>query len=228
MAFEKVLLATGESRSEYIQRRLTEGATVSAIHAEINAAGMYSGEEGKSWPVSVVVAQKTKASPKPAKAAAPAVPDVKFEEVDGAVVPPQYEGILTAEDVAEIHAEAAAAVRKAVRKKARDAMLIEARANLEREALVEMKRGAARGDMVDVSIDLAEYAPFLRIDGEVFWHGTTYRVGRNVSKVLHEQMQRSWQHQRSISGQETQFFRQRNIAINGRTGIAHGTEGLQR
>ena len=60
MAFEKVLLATGEGRSEYIQRRLTEGATVSAIHGEINAAGLYSGPEGKSWPTSVVIAQKAK------------------------------------------------------------------------------------------------------------------------------------------------------------------------
>lgn len=232
MAFEKVLLATGEGRSEYIQRRLTEGATVSAIHGEINAPGLYSGPEGKSWPTSVVIAQKAKVAPKPAIGGGTAIidrkPDVKYEAVDGAVVPPQYEGILTPEDIAEIHEEAAAQVRAAQRKKARAQLLADARAELEREAVLEMRRGAARGDMVDVSIDLATYAPFLRIDGEVFYHGATYRVGRDKAKVLQEQMQRSWAHERSLAGPETNFFRQRNMLLNGRTGAVQGAEGLQR
>jgi hypothetical protein len=226
VAFEKVLLATGEGRSEYIQRRLTEGATVSAIHGEINAAGLYSGPEGKSWPTSVVIAQKAKVAPKPA--AKTALPDVKYEAVGDVVVPPQYEGILTPEDIAEIQEEAAEQVRAAQRKKARATMLADARAALEREAVIEMRRGAARGDMVDVSIDLATYAPFLRIDGEVFYHGATYRVGRDKAKVLQEQMQRSWAHERSLAGPETQFFRQRNMLLNGRTGAVQGAEGLQR
>lgn len=231
MAFEKVVLATGEGRSEYIQRRLTEGATVSTIHGEINAVGMYSGAEGKAWPTSVVIAQKSKIAPK-AKVEGDSglnrPRDVKYEAVDGAVVPPQYEGILTPEDIAEIHEEAAQLVRAAQRKKARATMLADARAELEREAVLEMRRGAARGDMVDVSIDLATYAPFLRIDGEVFYHGATYRVGRDKAKVLQEQMQRSWAHERSLAGPETQFFRQRNMLLNGRTGAVQGAEGLQR
>ena len=35
--FEKVKLATGEHRGDYIVRRLKEGAKVAEVHAEINA-----------------------------------------------------------------------------------------------------------------------------------------------------------------------------------------------
>lgn len=220
MAFEKVTLATGEGRTEYIQRRLAEGATPVEITTEINAAGMYSGVEGKAWPIQVVYAQRPReAKAAPAAKAKPTVPDVKFESVDGAIVPPQYEGILTPADIAEINEEAAEQVRAAQRKEARNALLAETKAHLKREAVLEMKRGAARGDMIDVTLDLAEYAPFIRLDGEVFWHGSTYRVGRNVAKVLQEQQQRSWQHERSLSGQETAFFRQRQTILNGRSGV---------
>lgn len=214
--FEKVLLTSGEGRSEYIRRRLAEGATAAAIHAEINAAELYSGPEGKQWPMTVVYALKTKAVPK--VEVKPTVPDVKYEVSGGDIVPPQYESILTPADIARLREEASEQVRASQRKKASAEYLAQARAELEREAVMEMKRGAARGDMVDVTIDLAEYAAFLRIDGEVFWHGSTYRVGRNVAKVLQEQMQRSWQHERSVHGQESSFFRQKNQMLSGRTG----------
>ncbi len=66
--FEKVKLATGEFRGEYISRRLGEGADVKTVHAEINAPGFYSGAEGKSWPETVVYAEKRKLGAKTAPA----------------------------------------------------------------------------------------------------------------------------------------------------------------
>lgn len=226
-AFEKVKLQTGEGRSEYIQRRLAEGGTVAEILAEINAPGMYSGPEGKTWSPTVIYAQKTsKAS---ARRAAPVdeTDDAVKLDTTGVVVPPQYDEILTVEDVAEIHAEAKQAVRKDMRKKARAQLLAEAKANIQREADLEMRRGRARGDMVDITINLAVYAASLKLDGQEFWHGVTYRVGRDVAKVLQEQMQRSHEHQASISGQKKDYSRERNILINGASGHIQGAEGLR-
>lgn len=240
--FEKVFLASGEGRTEYIKRRLAEGTPVATITTEINAEGMYSGPAGKSWPPSVVYAQKAKVET-PAKPAldedepvmkvplrprTPSIAETLAAHDDSASVPPEYEGILNADDVADIKAEAAEAVRKAQRKKARAALLAQATQELQREAEAEMKRGRARGDMVDVGIDLAPYAPFVAIDGEVFYHGMTYRVARPVAKVLQEQMARSWLHQDSISGQKSDFNRQRSITMSARTGQVTGAEGLLR
>jgi hypothetical protein len=211
--FEKVLLATGEPRAEYIRRRLAEGANVKTITAEINAPGFYSGPEGKKWPESTVYAEKRKAAPKPAaKVEEPPAEEPALE------VPPEYEDILTPEDIVEVQAEAAAALKKKQRAQARKELLAKATQELEREARLAAQRGVARGDMVDVHIDLAPYAPDIRLDGQRYEHGRTYRVPRKVYAVLAEIMQRSWQHQEGLNGKNERPYRrtlvERGITAN--------------
>ena len=210
--FEKVVLATGEPRADYIRRRLAEGAPVKTVLAEINAAGFYSGLPGKTWPASVVYAEQKRATPKPAIKEPPAEDEITIDTT----VPPQFEGILTEEDMAEVHAEAKAILRKSQREKAKKEALAEATRELERQAKLAVERGAPKGDMVDVQIDLAPYTADIKLDGKVFEHGTIRRVERKVAAVLMEQMQRSWQHEEGLRGKNDRPYR-RNLAQRGIT-----------
>lgn len=212
--FEKTKLLSGEFRKDYILRRLAEGATVKAIHGEINAPDLYAGLEGKAWPESVVYAAKPKPEAPPAvtiktavtKPATKAVPDVALTLADVAV-PPEYEGILDAEDIAEVRAEAAELLRKEQRAQARKDLLKQATADLKRELALEAQRGEARGDMVDVTIDLAPYSDRLAIDGVPYLHGKTYRVPRRVYNTIAEMLQRSWQHEGTLHGANDRPYR---------------------
>ena len=226
--FEKTKLATGEFRADYIARRLAEGATVKAVHGEINAPGFYSGPAGSSWPQSVVYAAQRKkpttSVPEVARTAAPEV-DLDAKTVE---VPPEYEDVLTSEDMAEIKAEAAAELKKEQRKSARKEMLARAKADLQREAAALAQQGGPRADMVDLTIDLAPYAADIRLDGRSYPHGKQVRVPRKVAAVLAEQMERSWKHQEGLSGANENAYRKPRMAtINGRTGATTGTQGLR-
>ena len=226
--FEKTKLTTGEFRADYIARRLAEGASVKTVHGEINAPGFYSGPDGSSWPQSVVYAAQRKkptaSVPEVARTAAPEV-DLDAKTVE---VPPEYEDVLTSEDMAEIKAEAAAELKKEQRKSARKEMLARAKADLQREAAALAQQGGPRADMVDLTIDLAPYAADIRLDGRSYPHGKQVRVPRKVAAVLAEQMERSWKHQEGLSGANENAYRKPRMAtINGRTGATTGTQGLR-
>ena len=221
-------MTTGEFRADYIARRLAEGATVKTVHGEINAPGFYSGPDGSSWPQSVVYAAQRKkpttSVPEVARTAAPEV-DLDAKTVE---VPPEYEDVLTSEDMAEIKAEAAAELKKEQRKSARKEMLARAKADLQREAAALAQQGGPRADMVDLTIDLAPYAADIRLDGRSYPHGKQVRVPRKVAAVLAEQMERSWKHQEGLSGANENAYRKPRMAtINGRTGATTGTQGLR-
>lgn len=232
MAFEKTLLATGEIRGEYIARRLGEGATVQQVLTEINAPGMYSGT-GSGWGATVVYAEKKKLDAKMAKAAVPAkqpvahvarpVELIEDEAPEAALdtrkleVPAEYEDILTAEDIAEVRAEAAKALRDKQRKAAKKDMLARATQELEREAML-LAQTDLRGDHVSVTIDLAPFAPFIKLDGRLYEHGRTYAVPRKVFNTLNEQMFRTWQHEGTLHGESDNAYRrssmQRGRSVN--------------
>lgn len=232
--FEKIKLATGEFRGEYIQRRLQEGISVKAIHGEINHPDMYSGPEGKSWPESVIYAEKRKLGLTRKGNATPAVEtaprlneepqdDGEVPDLTPAEVPAEYEDILDPEDVKEVYSEAAAALKKKQRALARKELLAQATRELEHEAKLAQERGRARGDMVDVVINLAPYTADIRLDGKSYMHGRTYRVTRKVAAVLQEQMQRSWQHQEGLNGKNERPYRRtladRGITANNAPGV---------
>lgn len=226
--FEKTKLATGEFRADYIARRLAEGATVKTVHGEINAPGFYSGPDGSSWPQSVVyAAQRKKPTASVSEVARTAAPEVDLD-AKTVEVPPEYEDVLTSEDMAEIKAEAAAELKKEQRKSARKEMLARAKADLQREAAALAQQGGPRADMVDLTIDLAPYAADIRLDGRSYPHGKQVRVPRKVAAVLAEQMERSWKHQEGLSGANENAYRKPRMAtINGRTGATTGTQGLR-
>ena len=210
--FEKTKLATGEFRCEYVRRRLQEGALPKAVLAEINAAGMYSGPEGKTWPMSVVSNEKAKLQPsrkaREAIAAEATAEEPANEEARSLPIPEEYRGVLSQADWDDIQRQAAADLAAKKKAEAKKEAFKKVRAELERQAKLADQRGIPQRDLMDVVIDLAPYAPNIRLDGEVFEHGRTYRRPRAVAAVLYEQMQRSWEHQASISGKNENAYRQ--------------------
>lgn len=245
MAFEKIILLNGELRRDYIQRRLKEGVDVVTITDEINSPALFTGKN--RWLPGVVYVEQAKLAPKAPKndplLAAERVPPAAraaVEDYDGPdetldeseEVPAEFEGILTPEDMAEVRKEAAEAIRKEQRKVARASALKKAKEDLALEARRAQQRGAARGDQVDVYVDVAPYAVLgndssgISLDGERYEHGRTYRVSRPVAAVLNELMQRTYLHQESISGQRQDFNRKRNIEVSAKRGV-RGAEGLR-
>lgn len=248
MAFEKIVLLSGQGRSDYIKSRLRDGAGVAAILAEINGPLLFSGEDGKSWPVQVIYAEQAKLRKATEKTSRPKVdPLVRFAppkegvrefhegqiqelaipeiEIPTIEVPPEYEGILDAADIAEIQKQAQEDIRKEQRKVAKAELLKKAKEQLAREAKLAMEAAPVRGDYVDVYLDLAPYAPNITLDGRIYEHGRTHRVPRVVAAVLYEQMQRSWHHVQNINGQRNDWNRKRNIEVSAKKGVI-GAEGL--
>lgn len=239
MAFEKIVLMTGEPRAEYIQRRLAAGIVPKAILAEINHTAMYSGKIGEQWPIAVIYVEKKKldaavkalkiakemkdianttieASSKFSQPFAEKVDFAEGEELKATLpeVPDAYEGILSPEDVADVYAEAGAKVKADAIKKAKAELLAKAEAELKREAhLAQLRAEATSGDLIDVDMDLAPYTDRMWVNQRVFMHGVRYRVRVDVARLLLETMQRSWDHEKSTKGERTDRNRPRNQVI---------------
>ena len=62
------------------------------------------------------------------------------------------------------------------------------------------------GEIVNVTIDLAEHSANLLIDGKPYWHGHTYPVTRRQADSMREMMYRGWDHQREIDGKDLKSF----------------------
>lgn len=234
MAFDKVILRTGEARKDFIQQRLKEGAAPEQVLKEINSPEIYSGAEGKSWPMSVVATEQRKLAPKrngSDEIATPAaLPSHQgAEALVNAGVPEQFEGLLDETDMAEVRQEAAQRLHAKKHKQAREEALKLATAELEREAAVAAQSGSPKGDMVDIHINLAPAVmvgkakisehPCIKLDGRAYYANRVYRVPRKVANMLEEQIFRSWQHEGSLKGNNENAYRSPRMAsINMRTG----------
>lgn len=107
--------------------------------------------------------------------------------------------LLTPEEIEAAKAEARERVRAKAVKIARAAIIEEETRRLEREA------GLHSGDdildeEVPIFLDLPEFAPYVAINGERFYHGQTYVLPRHVANGIREQMFRSWEHERDRIG----------------------------
>lgn len=100
---------------------------------------------------------------------------------------------LTAEDRVQIKARA----REEVKKRRKDAAT--------KRALDEAIREEERSydplqQFEDVTIDLAPYAPFVSLDGIMYFHGLSYSVPYNVARTIDDISARTWEHQNEIDG----------------------------
>jgi len=75
-------------------------------------------------------------------------------------------------------------------------------------------------ELVNFSVNLPSWAPWIAVNGEPYWHGHTYPVPRHVARSLAEQSQRSWWADDQTEGKSIaqQLQGKHRSVINGRTG----------
>ena len=115
---------------------------------------------------------------------------------------------LTAEERAEIEAEA----RKLVEKEGKE----RAKENYKTKALAEARRIAnmPSGEQeVAVHIILPGHADHVAINGVRYYHGGTYKVPQSLAAYLMEKQQRCWQHEDEIGGANRSLVKERNLRI---------------
>jgi hypothetical protein len=98
-----------------------------------------------------------------------------------------------------------AADREQIRKKAREHVEKKRRDEAEAKYLAESIREVEIEDRPteqdeDILIDLAPFAPFVSLDGKMFFHGLIYTVPYSVARVLDDVSARTWEHQNEIDG----------------------------
>jgi hypothetical protein len=115
---------------------------------------------------------------------------------------------LTAEERAEIKAEA----EKTIEKERKD----RAKKNYKNLALAEARRAAnvnTNEDAVYIHLDLPGHTDGVIINGVKYWHGQTYQVAVSLARTLMEKQQACWRHEDEIGGSNRQFEKERNIRI---------------
>lgn len=130
-----------------------------------------------------------------------------LEELDGAVE--ELVDGLTAEERAEIEAEAQALVDKESKERAK--------ANYKTKALAEARRVSNidpnEKEMV-VHLDLPGHAEYIMVNGVRYYHGGTYKVPQGLGSFLMEKQQRCWRHEDEIGGANREQLKARNIRIS--------------
>lgn len=166
------------------------------------------GEAGKVDPESVGRIEQPKHAAQPAKQAAPAATPARPAKPEK-----RLHHILSNEEVL------------AARAKAREKLEAEQKAfaisDVEKQELARLRDeesmtvGGADQDLVNVTIDLPEFADCLKTNMRPFWHGQTYKVPRHVADDLRWRMQAAWQHQLlQIDGKKLRDTYYRNAALN--------------
>lgn len=67
---------------------------------------------------------------------------------------------------------------------------------------------------ISVRIDLPEFAPDIRHDGVIYWHGRTAIVPRIVAASLNDIMARAWEHDADLQGKKWRHAKQRQRGIH--------------
>lgn len=77
-------------------------------------------------------------------------------------------------------------------------------------------------ELVWVTIDLPEWAPWIAVNGRPYWHGYSGRVPKHVYRSLAEQMQTAWRAHDQTEGRSIAQMMQskRATTLNGKTGVA--------
>ena len=101
-----------------------------------------------------------------------------------------------------------------IRKQAEQLEIEDAKKQLRERALAD-ERAKLRAaidpseEMRSITIELAEFADRITIDGRIYSHGQTYMVPKRLYDVLQECMFRTQQHEHEISGRSRNMFKPR-------------------
>lgn len=124
----------------------------------------------------------------------------------------ESDGLLTPAEIVKIKAEARASILTAKKADAKKTLLAEETQRLRNEE--GLTTGNAHSDeVVSITIDLAQFAPNITINGQAYWHGRTYMVPRHVADTLRDTMYKTWSHQSEIDGKSrSAFYAEKHIA----------------
>jgi len=120
--------------------------------------------------------------------------------------------ILSAVEIADIKARAKQNILKAKKKDAEAALLEQETQRL------RIEEGFTTGnshldEIVNITIDLAQFAPSILINNQPYHHGRNYSVPRHVADTLREVMFRTWGHQADIDGKsKSAFYAEKHVA----------------
>ena len=115
------------------------------------------------------------------------------------------QSILTKEEIAKAKQIARERVEKAMKEAETERVIA---AEMEKMRRAEGKRTGApdKDETVEVTIDLAEFAAKLVINGQEYWHGYTYKVPRHVYDTMRDIMFRGHAHQATLDGKDLATF----------------------
>lgn len=115
--------------------------------------------------------------------------------------PPRIDFELLSDDDRKRLQEDAIAQARAERK-------VAAEAEYKRLALEEARREEGlEEELITFTLDLAEFADRITIDGQIFFHGRTYTVPRSKYQVMTEMAYRTHTHQAEIDGKSMTRWR---------------------
>jgi hypothetical protein len=113
--------------------------------------------------------------------------------------------ILTDEEIARAREIARERVSKALKEAETERLIAE---EMQRIKAEEGKRTGQvdLDETVEVTVDLAEFAAKLTINGQDYWHGYTYTVPRHVFDSMRDIMFRGHLHQNALDGKDLATF----------------------
>ena len=113
--------------------------------------------------------------------------------------------ILTDKEIEEAKRVAKERVNKALKEAERERIIAE---EMQRFRAEEGKRTGHvdLDEEVSVTIDLAEFASKITINGQDYWHGYTYQVPRHVYDTMRDIMFRGHLHQNALDGKDLATF----------------------
>lgn len=137
--------------------------------------------------------------------------DISFE--DDAPIPAAAadQPMFSAKELEAIKAQAREEILADKKAAAKKDMLAAEKVRLQREE--GLTTGNSHADeIVNVTIDLAPYAPSILVNGLPYHHGRTYPVPRHVASSLQETMFNTWKHQGTIKGESlSEFYAKQHV-----------------
>jgi hypothetical protein len=100
----------------------------------------------------------------------------------------------------ELLKDAAQHVLAERRRVAKEAFLKDAIANERRKLMPEE-------ELVTFHINLAEFCPYLMVDGRIYYHGQTVTVPKAKADSMRDTIARGWEHQGEIEGKSRKTYR---------------------
>lgn len=128
--------------------------------------------------------------------------------------------VLTVEDQMRLRKEAEATVQ-AERKKAAEA------AFLDRLLDEERRNTGVEEELVQVTLNLAEFCDRITLDGRIYFQGRTYTVPVSVFDTIRDIAFRTWQHQDEIDGKSRFKPKPQNIRVTPH-GVINTTQNMMR